>query len=126
MRIIMLAAAFALAFTTPAFAQKGADDMPESAAPDTLVEAQNAAEGEQEATPESGPLTATDKIVNRFMELDTDTSEGVSFEEYMVMVQQRAQDRFASMDANQDGEVTADEYREFWMARKAQYYRPKR
>jgi hypothetical protein len=78
-------------------------------------------------TPENrGPLTATDKIVNRFMELDTDTSEGVSFEEYMTMVQQRATDRFASMDANEDGEVTAEEYREFWKARKAQYYRPKR
>jgi len=75
-----------------------------------------------------GPATATDKIVDRFMELNTnpETSAGVDFEEYFTMVQQRAMDRFEAMDANQDDEVTAEEYREFWKAQKAQYYRLKR
>ena len=75
-----------------------------------------------------GPATATDKIVDRFMELNTnpEVSAGVDFEEYFTMVQQRAMDRFKAMDANEDDEVTADEYREFWKAQKAQYYRLKR
>lgn len=75
-----------------------------------------------------GPATATDKIVDRFMELNTnpEASAGVDFEEYFAMVQQRATDRFAAMDANKDDEVTAEEYREFWKAQKAQYYRLKR
>lgn len=75
-----------------------------------------------------GPATATDKIVDRFMQLNTnpDSSAGVDFEEYMTMVTQRAIDRFKAMDANGDEEVTADEYREFWKAQKAQYYRLKR
>jgi len=122
---------------------------------------------------DTGPKTATDKIVDRFMELDLDgraaealaaaggeaapvpaqvegsepatlKAEGskpepmdaeaiqapsygaVSFAEYMVMVQARAEARFASMDANGDGGVTADEYRDFWKAQKSQYYRLKR
>jgi len=74
----------------------------------------------------NGPLTATDKIVARFMELDTDVTEGVSFEEYMFMVRERTEARFALMDENQDGEVSADEYRQFWQAQKSQYYRLKR
>jgi methionine-rich copper-binding protein CopC len=74
----------------------------------------------------SGPLTQTDKIVLRFMELDLDQTAGVSFEEYMTMVNQRAEDRFKSMDANEDGEVTEEEYRTFWQTRKAQWYRLKR
>lgn len=73
-----------------------------------------------------GPLTATDKIVNRFMELDRDATESVSFGEYMSMVQARAKARFALMDRNHDGEVSADEYRQFWQAQKSQYYRLKR
>jgi len=75
-----------------------------------------------------GPATATDKIVDRFMELNTnpEASAGVDFEEYFTMVQQRAMDRFEAMDANKDDEVTPDEYREFWKAQKAQYYRLKR
>jgi len=75
-----------------------------------------------------GPATATDKIVDRFMELNLNPEEsaGVDFEEYMTMVMQRATDRFAAMDVNQDDEVTADEYREFWKTQKAQYYRLKR
>lgn len=75
-----------------------------------------------------GPATATDKIVDRFMALNQNPGEsaGVDFNEYMAMVTQRATDRFAAMDANGDEEVTADEYREFWKAQKAQYYRLKR
>lgn len=74
------------------------------------------------------PATATDKIVDRFMELNTnpEASVGVDFEEYFTMVQRRAMDRFELMDANKDDEVTPDEYREFWKAQKAQYYRLKR
>jgi len=112
---------------------------------------------------DTGPKTATDKIVDRFMELDLDgraaaalaeaggesvpvpaqveasepvaldgevskpaTLGAVSFDEYMIMVQARAEARFASMDANGDGGVTADEYRAFWKAQKSQYYRLKR
>ena len=74
----------------------------------------------------SGPLTATDKIVARFMELDIDTTETVSMQEYLLMVQERAEARFELMDENKDGEVTADEYRQFWQAQKSQYYRLKR
>ncbi len=76
----------------------------------------------------TGPATATDKIVDRFMALNTNLEEsaGVDFEEYFAMVQQRALDRFKAMDSNQDEEVTEEEYREFWKAQKAQYYRLKR
>jgi len=80
--------------------------------------------GEQEAA--SGPLTATDKIVDRFMALDADATEGVSLEEYLLMVHARAEARFSLMDSNQDGEVNADEYRQFWRTQKSQYYRLKR
>jgi len=74
----------------------------------------------------NAPRTATDKIVTRFMELDSDTTQSVSFAEYMSMVKQRARARFASMDRNRNGEVTAKEYRAFWKAQKSQYYRLKR
>jgi len=74
----------------------------------------------------SEPLTATDKIVDRFMELDTDATESVSLGEYLLMVQERAEARFALMDENKDGEVSADEYRQFWKTQKSQYYRLKR
>ncbi len=74
----------------------------------------------------SGPMTATDKIVARFMKLDTDMSTGVSFEEYMDMVKKRATARYATMDLNHDGEVTDTEYRKFWKSRMAQWYRLKR
>jgi hypothetical protein len=75
-----------------------------------------------------GPATATDRIVDRFLELNINPEEsaGVDFEEYFTMVQQRAMDRFETMDADQDDEVTEEEYREFWKAQKAQYYRLKR
>jgi hypothetical protein len=74
----------------------------------------------------TGPETPTDKIVDRFMQLDTDQSDSVSFDEYMTMVQQRAKDRFDAMDTNHDGQVTPDEYRQFWQLRKQQWYRLKR
>jgi len=75
---------------------------------------------------QSGPLTATDKIVARFMALDLDESEGVSMEEYMTMVRARAEARFASMDRNEDAEISDEEYRSFWKSQKAQFYRLKR
>ena len=86
---------------------------------------------ESVTTPEhEGPATATDKIVERFMQLDTDEDPEmagtVSFEEYLSMVLERAQARFESMDADGDGEVTPEEYREFWQSRKAMWYRLKR
>ncbi|MDQ6954810.1 MAG: thymidylate synthase [Mariprofundaceae bacterium] len=71
-------------------------------------------------------ITATDKIVARFIALDTNKTEGVSYKEYMVMVQTRAKTRFSLMDSNHDNEVTADEYRHFWRTQKSQYYRLKR
>ena len=71
-------------------------------------------------------LSTTDKIVEKFMELDFDESEGVSLEEYEMMVLQRMGERFYEMDTNDDDEVSAEEYRAFWKAKKAQYYRPRR
>jgi hypothetical protein len=68
-------------------------------------------------------LSSTDKIVNAFMELDADINDGVSYEEYTIMVQDRARIRFMAMDANMDEEVSAEEYREFWRQKKAQWYR---
>jgi len=35
-------------------------------------------------------------------------------------------ERFYEMDSNDDDEVSAEEYRAFWKAKKAQYYRPRR
>lgn len=100
----------------PAAAQTDATDDEEAAPSSTDT---------GETTP-SGPLTSTDKIVKSFMQLDTDKSNAVSFDEYMAMVQQRAKDRFDAMDANHDGQVTPDEYRQFWLHRMAQWYRLKR
>jgi len=74
----------------------------------------------------TGPMSATDKVIARFMELDTDVSGGVSYEEYMSMVRERTVARYAAMDADDDGEVTAEEYRNFWKLRMAQWYRLKR
>jgi len=71
-------------------------------------------------------MTATDKIVQKFMELDLDENEGVSFDEYMEMVYERAIDRFGQMDSNGNGEVTSEEYRSFWKERMAKYYRLKK
>lgn len=74
----------------------------------------------------AAPKTATDKIVDRFIELDADESEGVSLDEYLLMVNERAKVRFEEMDANRDGEVSDSEYREFWQQKKAQWYRLER
>ncbi len=74
----------------------------------------------------AGPATPTDRVVQRFMALDTDESLGVSFEEYMAMVRARAGERFKAMDANGDGEVTDEEFRAFWTSRKAHWYRLRR
>jgi len=71
-------------------------------------------------------MTSTDKIVQRFMDQDIDESDGVSFDEYVEMVYQRAIERFGQMDSNGDGEVSRDEYRTFWKTRMAKYYRLKR
>ena len=73
--------------------------------------------------PTAEPLTATDKIVATFMELDSDQSEAVSFQEYLRMVQERAQVRFIAMDVNGDQQVSAEEYRQFWTTQKAKWYR---
>ncbi len=67
--------------------------------------------------------TPTDKVVEAFMELDQDASNGVSMPEYMSMVNRRARERFARMDQNHDGEVSEDEYRLFWQTQKAKWYR---
>ncbi len=67
----------------------------------------------------------TNKLVKRFIQLDTN-GDGVSFEEFMRMIESRARREYAQMDANHDGRVTKSEYRRFWNARKAQYYRVKR
>ena len=71
----------------------------------------------------AAPKTSTDKIVDRFIELDADGSEGVSQDEYLQMVNERAEARFEEMDANRDGEVTDPEYRDFWQKKKAKWYR---
>ncbi len=70
--------------------------------------------------------TGADPIVKQFMLLDQDESSSVSFEEYMAMVQERATTRFSLMDTNADGEVTAEEYQQFWLQRKAEWYRIRR
>lgn len=72
------------------------------------------------------PKTATDKIADAFMALDTDTSESVSYAEYKAMVNRRADERFAQMDADHNGEVSEDEYRAFWRERESQHYRLQR
>jgi len=69
------------------------------------------------------PKSSTDKIVDRFIELDADGSEGVSQDEYLQMVNERAKERFEEMDANRDGEVTDPEYRDFWQEKKSKWYR---
>jgi len=74
----------------------------------------------------AAPKSATDKIVDTFMELDRNNSDSVSYAEYKAMVDQRARLRFRKMDANRDGDVSEDEYREFWRQEKAKWYRLKR
>ncbi len=71
----------------------------------------------------AAPKSATDKIVDAFMELDTNHSGSVSYAEYKAMVDRRARTRFRKMDANRDGAVSDEEYRSFWRHEKAQWYR---
>jgi hypothetical protein len=94
----------------------------------SIQERIEALKAERAKNEREGPATATDKIVDRFMALNINPEEsiGVDFEEYFTMVMQRAMDRFEAMDSDQDDEVTEEEYREFWKAQKAQYYRLKR
>jgi len=75
---------------------------------------------------QAAPKSPTDKIVDSFMSLDVDVSDGVSSDEYMSMVQQRARERFARMDRNHDREVSAQEYRRFWQNEESAYYRLQR
>jgi len=70
--------------------------------------------------------SATDKIADAFMELDSNQSGSVSFAEYNAMVERRAKTRFRKMDANRDGAVSDAEYRQFWRKTKAKWYRLKR
>jgi len=70
--------------------------------------------------------SSTDKIVDAFMALDSDQSDSVSYAEYKAMVDQRAETRFKTMDANHDGTVSDEEYRKFWHKTKAKWYRLKR
>ncbi len=70
--------------------------------------------------------SSTDKIADAFMQLDLDKSESVSYAEYQQMVNQRARKRFRKMDANHDGQINDAEYRKFWRANKARWYRLKR
>lgn len=118
--------------TLPATAQEEAvpagDVVVEEAAAPSIQERIEALKADRARSEREGPVTATDRIVDRFMALNINPEEsiGVDFEEYFTMVMQRAMDRFEAMDADQDDEVTEEEYREFWKAQKAQYYRLKR
>jgi len=78
------------------------------------------------STAAAAPKSATDKVVDTFMELDANHSDSVSYAEYKAMVDQRARLRFIAMDTNRDNEVSEDEYREFWRKTKAKWYRLKR
>lgn len=71
-------------------------------------------------------LSPTDKIVEKFMELDADESESITFDEYQILVMDRLGNRFIEMDTNGDEQVTAEEYRNFWVDKKSQHYRPRR
>jgi len=78
------------------------------------------------STSTAAPKSATDKVVDTFMELDTNHSDSVSYAEYKAMVDQRARSRFKTMDSNRDNQVSEGEYREFWRKTKAKWYRLKR
>jgi len=71
----------------------------------------------------SAAPTVSDRIVNRFMQLDVDGTDTVSLEEYMEMVSQRGIDRFKAMDHNHNGEVTPDERAQYWKRQQAKWYR---
>ncbi|MDQ6950365.1 MAG: thymidylate synthase [Mariprofundales bacterium] len=67
--------------------------------------------------------TVSDRIVSRFMHLDSDQSGRVSLDEYMIMVTRRAHQRFRSMDRNHDGEISPDERAAFWKREQDRWYR---
>lgn len=67
----------------------------------------------------------TNKLVNRFVALDKN-GDGVSFAEFMTLIEPRARREYKLMDGNGDGRVSRYEYKRFWNARKAQYYRIRR
>ena len=75
------------------------------------------------AAPAPAAETGLDWLSERFMDLDINGDGGVSWREFMKMVERRAQKRFAEMDRNGDGIVSEREFRAFWKARKARYYR---
>lgn len=68
----------------------------------------------------------TDKVVSKFMNLDSNGSGTVSISEYQSMVLKRMRQRFRQMDANRDGQISEQEYRNFWVKTKSNYYRPRR
>jgi len=114
---------------SPVFSDEAGVKKPQSGDAPGVIEGKadnQSVNGAPTASEPSGPMSATDKVVARFMALDTDATGGVSFEEYMAMVQKRAEARYAAMDVNRDGEVTDEEYRNFWKLRMAQWYRLKR
>jgi len=74
----------------------------------------------------AAPKSTTDKIVDAFMELDSNHSDSVSYGEYKAMVDRRARERFRKMDANRDNQVSDQEYRAFWRKTKAKWYRLQR
>jgi hypothetical protein len=126
--LVVLAALTALPAVAQEEAARAGDVVVEEAATPSTQERIEELKANRAKSEREGPATATDKIVDRFMALNINPEEslGVDFEEYFIMVMQRAMDRFEAMDADQDDEVTEEEYREFWKAQKAQYYRLKR
>jgi hypothetical protein len=126
--LVVLAALIALPAAAQDEAARAGDMLVEEVATPSAQERAEELKAGFARSEREGPATATDKIVDRFMALNInpDESAGVDFEEYFTMVMQRAMDRFEAMDADQDDEVTEEEYREFWKAQKAQYYRLKR
>ncbi len=126
--LVVLATLIALPATAQEEASQAGDMLAAELGTPSPQERIEALKAERAKNEREGPATATDRIVDRFMALNINPEEsiGVDFEEYFTMVMQRAMDRFEAMDANQDDEVTEEEYRAFWKAQKAQYYRLKR
>ncbi|MDQ6965229.1 MAG: thymidylate synthase [Mariprofundales bacterium] len=67
--------------------------------------------------------TVSDRIVQRFMTLDEDSSGTVTLDEYMGMVADRAEQRFNAMDRNHDGAVDEHERALYWRKQQAKWYR---
>ncbi len=75
--------------------------------------------------PQTGTAASTvsERIVERFMQLDEDQSGAVTLDEYMTMVAERAEARFNDMDRNHDGAVDARERASYWRKQQAKWYR---